>query len=546
MKNLINIGIIALLVIPFACTKPDPAPGNTTPNPPVVVTPPTIPLVTPVADSPEPTNDKELLEKIQKEHFRYFWDYGHPASGMARERTGSQDVVTTGGTGFGVMATVVAVSRNWVSRTEAVQRLTRICDFLLKSDRFHGVFPHWYNGSDGKVKAFSTKDDGGDLVETSFMIAGLLTAREFFTGNGTDESDLRKKIQDISDSVEWNWHVSNGKLFWHWSPKYNFEMNFPLKGYNETLITHVLAMASNKYAITKQVYDNTWNINKFPTKYYGYNLDMGEKNGGPLFFSHYSFLGLDPHQMEDKFTNYWKHSVNHTMINRAYCVYNAPKANAYSEEIWGLTSSDEPAGYSDHSASRDNGTVAPTGALSSMPYTPYYSMQALKGFYKNKAKYMGTYGFYDAFNTSANWVDNQHIAIDQGPIVVMIENYRSGLIWKLFMQIPEIKTALTKMEFSQPKYDGGFPLLTADVETKMVDLMKHPDNGLYEIDYLGFSGKVNIDLMAASGLTVEKNIVDNQDVVLTLKKISFDAKAGAYQLRLKSDDKTILVPVNLR
>ncbi len=545
MKNTLKITVITLLISGFSCSKPDAPSGTNTTTTPVIVVP-SIPLVTPIADSPEPTNDKELLEKIQKEHFRYFWEYGHPASGMARERTGSQDIVTTGGTGFGIMATVVAVNRNWVSRTEAVQRLNRICDFLLKSDRFHGVFPHWYNGSDGKVKAFSLKDDGGDLVETSFMIAGLLTAKQFFIGSGTDEADLHKKINDIVDSVEWNWHVNNGKLFWHWSPKYNFEMNFPLKGYNETLITHVLAMASNKYAITKQIYDDTWNINRFPTEYLGYNLDMGEKFGGPLFFSHYSFLGLDPSQLQDKNTNYWKHSVNHTMINRAYCVYKAPKTNGYSEEIWGLTSSDEPNGYSDHSASRDNGTVAPTGALSSMPYTPFYSMQALKGFYKNKAKYMGSYGFYDAFNTSANWVDNQHIAIDQGPIIVMIENYRTGLIWKYFMQNLEVKSALSKMEFSLPTYKMGFPTAVADVETKVVDLMKHPDNGQYEIDYLAETGKVNIDLLTADGVTIVKNLLTNQDATNRLKKLSFDAAVANYQLKMTAGDKTESVRVKLR
>lgn len=542
MKNILKCSLFVAFFLQISCSKKETNPISS--NPIVVV--PEIPIVTSIGDSPEPTSDKELLEKIQKETFKYFWNYGHPASGMARERTGSQEVVTSGGTGFGIMATVVAVSRNWVSRTEAVQRLTRISDFLLKSDRFHGVFPHWYNGSDGKVKAFSLKDDGGDLVETSFLIAGLLTAKEYFSGSSAEEAALRSKIQNISDTVEWNWHVNNGKLYWHWSPKYNFEMNFPLKGYNETLITHVLAIASNKFAITKKVYDDTWNINRFPRDFYGYNLDMGEANGGPLFFSHYSFLGLDPKQLSDKNTFYWKHAQNHTMINRGYCVYKAPKANGYSEEVWGLTSSDEPAGYSDHSPSRDNGTVAPTAALSSMPYTPFYSMQVAKNLYKNKAKYMGFYGFFDAFNTSANWVDNQHIAIDQGPIIVMIENYRTGLIWKLFMQIPEIKTALNKMEFNNPSLSAGFPFVVADVENKTVDLIKHPDSGLYELDYFTEAGKVTIDLLVNDGSTLEKNLINTTDSPKSLKKLSFDSKVGLYQLKMVSAGATNQLLVNLR
>jgi hypothetical protein len=532
---------ISICILFFSCKKKEIS--NVDITPPVVVTPPTVTAVTGIPDAPEPVTDKDYLDKIQKETFRYFWDFGHPASGMARERTTSGEIVTTGGTGFGVMATVVAVNRNWVSRTEAVQRLNKICDFLLKSDRFHGVFPHWYTAGSGKVKAFSAKDDGGDLVETSFMIAGLLTAKEYF--KNSDEAELRNKIQNIVETVEWSWHVKDGRLYWHWSPNYAFEMNFVLKGYNETLITHVLAMASTKFPITKQIYDNSWNVSKMPRDFLGYNLDLGEPNGGPLFFSHYSFLGLDPHFLKDNSTYFWNQSVNHTMINRNYCVYKAPKENGYSEELWGLSSSDEPNGYSDHSVSRDNGTIAPTAALSSMPYTPFYSMQALKGFYKQKNKLYGGTGFHDAFNIKANWFDNQSIAIDQGPIIIMIENYRSGLIWNLFMQIPEIKSALLKMAFSQPTLANGFPYIAADLETKNVDLMKHPDSNQYEIDFVADAGMVNLGLYTADG-TLEKTIVSNQMASNSPQKTSFDAKAGTYKLKLTVGSKETIINVKLR
>lgn len=542
MRKISFLLICFITIFGLACSKKEALPDDKPVD--VIVVPP-VSTVTSIPDAPEPVTDKDFLEKIQKETFRYFWEYAHPASGMARERTTSGDIVTTGGTGFGVMATVVAVNRNWVSRTEAVQRITRICDFLLKSDRFHGVFPHWYTASSGKVKAFSAKDDGADLVETSFMIAGLLTAREFFKGNDSAESALRTKIQTLVDAVEWSNHIKDGKLYWHWSPNFAFDMNFPLKGYNETLITHVLAMASTKFPETKQVYDNTWGVSKLPRDFYGYNLDLGEQFGGPLFFSHYSFLGLDPHNLQDNNTNFWNQSLNHTMINRHYCVYKALKDNGYSEEIWGLTSSDEPNGYSDHSASRDNGTVAPTAALSSMPYTPFYSMQALKGFYKQKVKTYGGTGFYDAFNPKANWYASQCIAIDQGPIVVMIENYRSGLIWSLFMQMPEIQTALEKMGFTKTSPAVGFPYVTADVETKNVDLMKHPDTNLYEIDYMADAGSLDLGLYNADG-SLEKGILTNQTASNTVKKASFDAKVGIYKLKLKVGSKEVSINVRLR
>jgi hypothetical protein len=536
-----RILIFGFILLIFSCKQNEISNVDTTP--PVIISPPAVTAVTGIADAPEPKTDNDFLEKIQKETFRYFWDFGHPSSGMARERTTSGEIVTTGGTGFGVMATVVAVNRNWVSRTEAVQRLNKICDFLLKSDRFHGVFPHWYLAGSGKVKAFSTKDDGGDLVETSFMIAGLLTAKEYF--KNSEEAELRNKIQTIVETVEWNWHVKDGRLYWHWSPNYAFEMNFVLKGYNETLITHVLAMASTKFPITKQIYDNSWNVSKMPREFLGYNLDLGELNGGPLFFSHYSYLGLDPHFLKDNTTYFWNQCLNHTMINRNYCVYKAPKENGYSEELWGLTSSDEPNGYSDHSVSRDNGTIAPTAALSSMPYTPYYSMQALKGFYKQKNKLYGGTGFHDAFNPKANWFDNQSIAIDQGPIIVMIENYRTGLIWNLFMQIPEIKTALSKMSFTLPTLANGFPYVVPDVETKNVDLMKHPDSNMYEIDYMADAGGVDLILENLDGSQV-KGILVNQSATNSPKKASFDASPGKYKLRLMTNSKNVFLNINLR
>lgn len=400
-------------------------------------------------------SDEDLLEKIQKNTFSYFWDYAHPASGMARERTGSGDLVTSGGSGFGVMSTLVGIHRNFISKQQGLERLLQITYFLsTKADRFHGVFPHWLNGNTGKTIAFSANDNGADLVETSFLMAGLLSARQFFNSTtNLDEIKLREEITAIWESIEWNWFRKNNEnaLYWHWSPTKEWAMNMKVQGWNEALIVYILAASSPTHSIEKQVYDNGWALNgniKLNKKFYGYNLPLGWDYGGPLFFTHYSFLGINPQQLSDAYANYWEQNVNHSKINYQYCVTNPKGYAGYSKDCWGLTASDIPNGYTASSPTNDKGVIAPTAAISSLPYTPAESMQAIRYFYyKLGDKIWGQYGFIDAFSLQEMWFANTYLAIDQGPQIVMIENYRSGLIWNLLMSDPEIKSGLTKLGF---------------------------------------------------------------------------------------------------
>ena len=411
----------------------------------------------------ESLSDEALLDEVQRQTFNYFWDFAHPVSGMALERsdkdaygTEGWEIVTSGGSGFGIMAMIVGVERNFISRAEAVERLHTITDFLLNGDRFHGAFPHWYYGSTGKVRPFFTEDNGGDIVETSFMIQGLLTARQYFTQELPEESLLRDKINQLWNEVEWKWYT-NGQdiLTWHWSPNYEWTINHQIRGYNEALITYVLASSSPTHPIDTSVYNNGWTSgNQFYNGQQYYNqwqLPLGADYGGPLFFAHYSFLGLDPRGLQDAYANYWEQNVHHTLINRAYCLENPKQYLGYGEDSWGLTASDNHLGYSAHSPTNDLGVITPTAAISSMPYTPEYSMQVMRNFYENyEGKLWGPYGFYDAFNLTENWVASNYLAIDQGPIVVMIENHRTGLLWDLFMSCPEVQTGLVKLGFTSP------------------------------------------------------------------------------------------------
>lgn len=459
----------------------------------------------PAAAITHPFSDEEFLDMVQKYTFRYFYDYAHPASGMIRERYNSGDVVTIGGSGFGIMALLVGIERGFITRQEGIDRIKKILTFLENSDRFHGVWPHWINGNTGEVIPFSTKDNGGDLVETGFLVEGLLTARQYFNYSTPDELDIVSRITSLWESVEWDWYTKNnsGTLYWHWSPDYLWQINMQIRGWNEASIIYMLAIASPTHSIPAGYWKNGWAGASYYLNggsFYGYKLDVGWDRGGPLFFAHYSFLGFDPRSKKDEFTNYFNLNRNHTLINRAYCIDNPKNYSGYGENCWGLTASDDPDGYMAHepTSSRDNGTISPTAALSSMPYTPDESLGALKYLYRELGqKTWGPMGFYDAFNQSRNWWATSYLAIDQGPIIGMIENHRSGLLWNKFMANPEISPMLESIGFT---YDANsvflnksgfefdlFPNPAVDAYVNLSFVMK--STGLVTIRIIDLSGR---------------------------------------------------------
>ncbi|GLB47652.1 glucoamylase family protein [Neptunitalea lumnitzerae] len=454
-----KIVFLVVLIITFASCSKDDSGTQFTENPDI------IDEEEPVV---EPPTDNELMDFVQQETFKYFWDLAESNSGCARERyisaNPSQDeyVVTTGGTGFGLMAILVGIERGYITRAQAVERLTTILNFLENADRFHGAWPHWINGTTGAVIPFSTQDDGADLVETSFLTQGLVCVKEYFKDGSTSEVTLANKADALWKGVEWDWFTQGQDvLYWHWSPNYNWQMNLPLVGYNECLITYVMAAASPSNAITPSVYENGWassgGIISGNTRY-GFPLyvnHVGANYGGPLFWAHYSYLGLNPQNLSDQYApSYWDVNVNHTMVNYTYCVDNPLNYEDYGPDCWGLTASysrnaDGSRGYSAHKPENDLGVISPTAAVSSIPYTPNESLQAMQYFYAHKDDLVGEAGFYDAFSPEyAFWVAEAYLAIDQGPQIVMIENYRSGLFWQLFMQNTDIQNGLTTLGFT--------------------------------------------------------------------------------------------------
>lgn len=438
--------------------------------------------------SPVTLTDNQLLDSVQYRTFQYFWEGAEPNSGLARERLhvdgvypqNDKHIVTTGGGGFGLMAILVGIERGFITREQGLERFQKIFNFLESADRFHGVWPHWLDGETGKVRPFSQFDDGADLVETAFLVQGMLAVKQYFINGNEKEKQLAAKIDRLWREVEWSWH-QNGQnvLYWHWSPNFGWKMNFAVHGYNECMIMYILAASSPTYPVKPEVYHEGWAksgaINGKHEKY-GYTLNLNHNGslgeGGPLFWAHYSYLALDPRNLSDKYANYWDENVAHTLINRQHCIENPHRYKGYGENCWGLTSSysvrgaaqyfngqsaEKPVpdslslenGYSGHKPGFDLGVISPTAALSSMPYAPEQVMPVIRHFYEDLGeKLWGPYGFYDAFSEDYNWWPKKYLAIDQGPIVVMIENHRSGLIWNLFMKNEEVQEGLKKLGFT--------------------------------------------------------------------------------------------------
>lgn len=413
-------------------------------------------------------NDEDFLDFIEKVHFNYMWEGAEPNSGLACERIhldgvypqNDKTVVTIGGSGFGVAGLIVGMERGFITRAEGVARLHKIVDFLARADRFHGVWPHWLEGTTGKVKPFGKKDNGGDLVESCFLMESLLCVRQYVKDGNKSEKELAAKIDKLWKEMDFEWYRRGGQnvLYWHWSPEYEWDMNFPLEGYNECLITYILGAASPTHSIPAECYHEGWTRKgTFTTdaKPYGYALELShnyaEQLGGPLFWAHYSYIGLDPRGLKDRYANYWNVVANHAKSDYAYCVENPKHFKGYGENCWGLTASYSTVGYTAHCPGNDIGVITPTAALSSFPYTPEESMRALKYFYSKGNWIWGKYGFYDAFSEQDNWTVPRYLAIDQCTIAPMIENHRSGLLWKLFMSCPEVQKGLKKLGFEVRK-----------------------------------------------------------------------------------------------
>ncbi len=507
-------------------------------------------------DTYSPAKVQPVLEEWQHKTFTYFYEGSDPSTGMAYEGNERGTTITTGGSGFGVMSIIVGAERGWITRQQAAEQTQKIVQFLGKADRFKGMWSHWYN-TDGTAHPFGDQVKTGDVIESSFMMAGLLSASEYYTSNSAIETEIRDSIASFWNTMDWKFYSSATALNWLWYSQENrFEL--PIKGWNEGWISYILALAApENHNISESVYTQGWQSNggfyHQSRSFYGYELPLGENKGGPMFFAHYSFLGLNPQMIEDKYANYWEQNVAHAMINRNYCIAEAPAAYKYDERNWGLTAcygGKPPWEYKARSPLNDDGVIAPTAALASYPYTPFYSTQVLLNLSKN-ALMQGTFGFADAYCLSTNTSEKKQLAIDQGPIVVMIENYRSGLIWNLMMKNEHIKLGLSRAGVKdKPDYKQGFHLAMINTVTEEFDMMRHPDRKQFELNYFLESAgntRFTISNKAQDKIVFEKSVsasagenrldFDSQGIIngkqYVIKMISPDSKEYTILTRLR-------------
>lgn len=415
-----------------------------------------------VSGTPQPLDESGLLTEVQEAGFRYFWDMGHPESGLARESLPgwNRNLCAVGGSGMAFFNIVTGIERGFIYREAGARRVLKAVDFLLnKAERFHGAYPHWIDGQTGKAIQFEPKNDAADILETSFLAMGLLLAREYFDGDDPQEKELREKANTIWESIEWDWFGrkrddGTSVIYWCWSPRYKWEMDLQCQGFNECQMLYLLSLASPTHSLPDEYYWEGWQPKGFAKKYtkHGVELDLALAYRISLFPAHYSYMGLDPKQIAHQGKPYSEILKNWCLAQYRYVETRKEDFVGYDSALWGITASLNKYGYSAHAPDHDdNGTMAPTASLSSMPYLPEESKAALlEMFTEHGKKLWGPFGFYDSFNLTQEWFANGYIAIDVGPIGPMIENYRSGACWQYFMRVPELRQTIERLMRTEP------------------------------------------------------------------------------------------------
>jgi len=510
-------------------------------------------------NSYSPAVVKAAMDEQQKKVISLFFEGTDPESGMAYNNPKYKETLTTGASGMGVMCVLAGVERGWIDRAAGAEHIAKMTRFLKKATRFEGTWSHWYY-TDGRPYPFGDQTAAGEIVETAFMMGGLFSACEYFTGNSDAEKEIRENTQYFWETINWKKFVKGDKLYWIWHSDrvgQDNEYELPIVGWNECLLVYILGMAApDNLKIPQSLYTTSWkgwNYSNPGRETYGYLMPLGSEFGGPLFLSQYSFLGLDPRLLEDNDANYWTQNLSHTLINRHYCVYEAPAEYNYSALNWGLTAcggcGTHPE-YKGRMPGDDDGVIAPTASISAYPFTPFYSTQVLLNLLKNYPKVNGKYGFSISYSPGEKAVGTDYLAMEQAPMAIMMENYRSGLLWNLLMKNEYVQKGLQLADMkSKPDYKPGFYLSFINTKTEVYDMMRHPDRENYEIDFYAANagnGTLQITNMMNDvkyntniNLTAGANVISFfDDTILRGKK---------YNLTVTdSSNKTYTIPVILR
>jgi len=503
-------------------------------------------------NSYDPAYIKNVMDEQEQKVVNLFFQGAEPNSGMAYNDPSRKSVMATGATGFGIMTLIAGVERGWISREDAANHIVKIVRFLKKAERYEGAWAHWYNVK-GEIVPFGNQNDAGEIIETTFMMGGLLTACEYFNGSSEAEKEIRTTTNEFWNTINWSHFVKDGKFYWIWH-RDTGKYELPISGWNETLLAYILAMAAPAgHDVPVSVYKSCWqgskNFYHAGREYYGYPLPLGGNYGEALFLAHYSMFGMDPRKMEDSYCFYWQQNQNHTMINRHYCINEAPEEYAYDANNWGLTACAGCGSHPDYVARQpqnDDGVISPAAALGSFPYTPFYSTQVMLNLKSKYPAINGKYGFYASYCPAEKATAKNYLSMEQAPIAIMMENYRSGLLWSLLMKNEHVQRGLQLAGIHEPTNRYGFYLSVVNTQTGVCDLMRHPDLAKYEIDVFLKQG-------GSAALTLSQNGVETYrtyvDVTAGANHVTFfDSqiqRSQQYLLTLSCGNEQYTLPVAL-
>ncbi len=472
-------------------------------------------LAFPDARPAQAITTEALLDTVQHAGVMYFWNEANPANGMVKDRDTGGSVSSIAATGFGLSALCIGVDHGWLDRAAVRSRvLTTLNTFWTGPQGtavngmigYKGLYYHWLDMN----TATRTWDAELSTIDTALLMAGIIDARHYFTGSDPEEVQIRALADSIYLRCNWEFmrNFSNG-IKMGWKPGGGGFGGFgPWVGYNEAMILYILALGSPTHPIPASQWTTWTSTYSWQTRYGYTNI-----NFPPLFGHQYSHCWVDFRGLQDVFTfskgiTYFENSRRATLAQRAYCIANPSNWVAYSDSLWGLTASDDPFGYAAHGAPppwSENGTITPTAGISSLPFAPEVVVPLMHNLWDNwRGTLWGPYGFTDAFNPTQSWVGQDVLGIDQGPIVMMIENYRNEAVWRRISQNEWIANGLTRAGFTPVTTDVGddAPIAGAPaIQLRAVEPTPFRERTVVRFR-LAAAGRVRADLIDARGRIV--------------------------------------------
>jgi len=491
-----------------------------------------------------------ILDSLQYGAFRFFWDEVNPANGLIRDRTATGSLCSIASNGFGLTAIAIGVDRGWVTRAAAGQRVRTTLQTFWNGPQgtaatgtigYKGFFYHFL---DMNTATRANTNIELSTIDTALLLAGVLDVRQYFDGADPVETDIRALADSINRRVDWVFMKNLGPgVRMGWKPGSGFSGYGIWVGYNEAMILYLLALGSPTFPIPAGDW-NTW------TTGYQWNTHFGHSyvQFPPLFGHQYShcwidFRGIRDAYMSNRGIDYFENSRRATLAQRAYSIAHPNLTFGYSDSLWGITASDDPftyyAAHGAPPAQNDNGTIAPTAAISSLPFAPDVVPAVIHRLWNVYRPLMwGPYGFRDAMNLFAGFFDPDYIGIDQGPIAIMIENWRTQSVWKRYRQIPEIQTGLIRAGFTQVVGVDPGPAAAATLELSRV-----------EPNPFGAAATVHFRLARPGHVTLTVHDVQGREVARPLDgeraagdhAVRFEARglpAGVYLVRLRAGGST--------